>query len=114
MIRIHPHGSLGGCRLPALIAGLAAGLSACGSNLPAPASPAPTNLPNIAQIQSAIGQSVLARLRLHVTVTCPRVVPEIRGETFACVAVARGANRRVMMFLVTEQAGTYVSYRQTG
>jgi hypothetical protein len=103
--------------LCAALAGLsvATGAAACGSNIPSPTTSSSSTryLPNIAQIQAAIAQSVLSAKHVSVTVLCPSVVPELSGETFSCIAFRRGRQQRVLTFLVTEQGGSFVTYRQT-
>jgi hypothetical protein len=93
--------------LAALVAG--GSLGACGSTLP----PVQSNLPNIAQIQNAIQQSILARDHVLTRVFCPTQVPLVKDEKFSCVAV--GPRGRTFIFSVTETgAGDLVSYQQTG
>jgi hypothetical protein len=97
----------------------ASALAGCGGALPPPptsggSSNPQTDLPNIPQIETAIADSVLARDHVRVRVLCPAIVPEIQGETFSCVAVAGKPRPRTLTFLVTEHAGTYVTYAQTG
>jgi hypothetical protein len=104
-------------RPPATVLACACGVAACGGTLPPPTqsqSQSQSDLPNIAQIQSAIAQSVLARDHIGITVLCPTVVPEIAGETFACIAFSPGPKHRALTFMVTEHGGTYVTYRQRG
>jgi hypothetical protein len=91
---------------------LACGLGGCGSALPPPTQ-SQADLPNITQIQAAIEQTVLAQEHIRVTAYCPTVVPEIKGETFSCVALFSGRARRALTFLVTEGGGTFVTFRQT-
>jgi hypothetical protein len=99
-------------RVPVTMLAAVCGVASCGSNLPPPAKPQ-SYLPNIAQIQAALTQAVLAHDHVKVTALCPAVVPQIKGETFSCIAFSRG-QRRTFTFLVTEHGGTYVTYRQTG
>jgi hypothetical protein len=86
--------------------------SACGSSVP-PASTTPGNLPNIAQIQGAISQTILKYSHVTAHVYCPTVVPQISGETFSCVGIASKPKPASFIFLVTEHGGTYVSYART-
>ena len=85
----------------------------CGGSIPPPTS-SKADLPNIPQIETAIANSVLARAQVRAKVLCPAVVPEIKGETFSCVALATKPKPRTFSFLVTEHGGTYVTYAQTG
>jgi hypothetical protein len=94
---------------------VAAALAGCGSNLPAHSTAStPGNLPNIPQIQSAIGQSVVAKIHLQVRVLCPAIVPMVRGGTFSCLAYATRPRLRTFTFVVKQQGGTFVTYHQTG
>ncbi len=94
--------------------GVAAALAGCGSNLPAASTGSTVaNLPNIPQIQSAIAQSVYAKIHLQVRVLCPAVVPMVSGGTFSCLAYATHPRLRTLTFLVKQQGGTFVTYHQT-
>ena len=86
--------------------------SACGSSVP-PASTTPGNLPNVVQIQGAISQTILKFDHVTAQVYCPPVVPEISGETFSCVGIARKPKPATFVFLVTEHGGTFVTYART-
>ncbi len=87
----------------ALVASAAA-LSGCGGALP------PPNLHNIASIQTAIQETLAAKLHLHGRAYCPTTVPEMKGEVFSCVVAVAG--HRPYVFTVTEAnnlgAVTYV------
>ncbi|MFL5824243.1 MAG: hypothetical protein ACJ764_12480 [Solirubrobacteraceae bacterium] len=104
----------GWLRTPAVGLLAAAAVAGCGGSIPPPSSStARTDLPNIPQIETAIANSVLARAHVKVKVLCPAIVPEIKGETFSCIAVATKPKPRTFSFLVTEHGGTYVTYAQT-
>lgn len=96
----------------ATVLGAAALLSACGSSVP-PASSTPGNLPNIVQIQGAISQTILKYDHVNAQVYCPTAVPDISGETFSCVGVAKKPKPATFIFLVTEHGGTFVTYART-
>jgi hypothetical protein len=102
-------------------AALAFAIAGCGSNLPSgttsssssSAGAARSYLPNIAEVEGAIQQSIQARIHVKMTVQCPTVVPEVTGETFTCLAFALKPKPRTLMFLATERGGTEVSYAET-
>lgn len=79
-----------------------------------PAATTPINLPNITQIESAIASTIVKDDHVSARVICPTHVPQITGETFSCVALARNPKPRTFIFQVTEHGGTYVSYVLTG
>jgi hypothetical protein len=83
--------------------------SACGSSLP-PIQQTTTNLPNISQIESAIARTILNFDHVTAQVFCPSRVPEVAGEQFSCIGVARHPAVRTFTVLVTERSGTYVTY----
>jgi hypothetical protein len=93
------------------VLGTAAVASACGSSLP-PVTQTTSNLPNIGQIERAIAQTILNFDHVTAQVVCPSMVPEIAGEQFSCIGVARHPTVRTFMFLVTERSGSYVTYEQ--
>lgn len=78
---------------------LVCGLGACGAALPPPPS-GTQNLSNIAQIQTAIQDTLAAKQHLHGTAYCPTTVPALSGETFSCVVAIAG--HRPAIFTVTE------------
>jgi hypothetical protein len=100
-------------RQAAAVVTAAGAMSACGSSVP-PAATAPANLPNIAQIESAIAGTILKADHVNARVVCPTQVPQLVGETFSCVAVARQPQPRTFIFQVTEHGGTLVTYALTG
>lgn len=87
-------------------------VSACGSSLP-PSSQAPSNLPNITQIEGAIAGTILKYDHVTARVVCPTQVPQIPGETFSCIGLARHPTPRTFIFQVTEHGGTFVTYART-
>lgn len=88
-------------------------VGACGSAVP-PAPRGSVNLPNIVQIQGAIAQTIQRYDHVRAQVFCPSQVPEIVGETFSCVAIARRPAVRTFTYLVTVGHGSYVTYSQAG
>lgn len=99
-------------RHAAAVVTAATAVSACGSSVP-PAATTPANLPNIAQIQSAIAGTLMKDDHVSARVICPTLVPQITGETFSCVALAQHPKPRTFLFQVTEHGGTFVSYALT-
>jgi hypothetical protein len=91
---------------------LTCGLGGCGAPLPPPAGVA-QNLTNIAQIQTAIQDTLAARQHLRGTAYCPARVPALAGEVFSCVVAIPG--HRPAIFTVTEVNSTgdvtYVGHR---
>ncbi len=71
------------------------------------------SLPNIAQIESAIAGTIKADDHVTAQVLCPSSVPEVVGETFSCIGIARQPRVETFMFLVTAHGGTYVTYART-
>jgi hypothetical protein len=79
---------------------LLCGLGACGAALPPPQTPGQRNLTNIAQIQTAIQDTLAAKQHLRGTAYCPAKVPALAGESFSCVVAIAG--HRPVTFTVTE------------
>jgi hypothetical protein len=79
---------------------LLVGLGACGAALPPPQTSRQQNLTNIAQIQTAIQDTVAAKQHLRGTAYCPSKVPALAGESFSCVVAIAG--HRPAIFTVTE------------
>ncbi len=74
-------------------------LSGCGSSVPT--TPQQTQyLHNIAQIQTAIEDTLRTKQNITGTAYCPQLVPAISGETFSCVVAIKGQPPAV--FNVTE------------
>jgi hypothetical protein len=90
-------------------------LAACGgsSSSSTPSTQAPPNLPNIAQIEGAISGTIRNADHVSATVFCPTLVPQVVGETFSCVGIARAPKPSTFVFEVTEKGGTFVAYRRT-
>ncbi len=86
---------------------------ACGSSVPA-AGTTPASLPNLAQVQAGIAATILKFDHVKAQVYCPSVVPQIPGETFSCVAVAKRPTVQTFIFQATVHSGTFVSWARTG
>jgi hypothetical protein len=65
---------------------LACGLSACGSTHPA--SVRAQRYLDTSRVALAIEQSALSQRNLHTHAYCPSEVPQIKGQTFTCIAYA--------------------------
>jgi hypothetical protein len=91
-------------------------LAACGgsSATTTTSAQAPPSLPNIAQIEGAIAGTIRADDHVVASVLCPSSVPQLVGETFSCIGVAKKPRVETFQFLVTEHGGTFVSYARTG
>ncbi len=90
-------------------------LAACGgSSTTTSSTTPPPNLPNIAQIESAIAATLRSDKHVVANVLCPSSVPQLTGETFSCIAVASKPRVKTFQFLVTEHGGTFVTYALTG
>lgn len=87
-------------------------VSACGGSVPS-ATTTPANLPNITEIQGAIAATIRKYDHVTASVYCPTQVPQITGETFSCVGVAKKPKPATFIFQVTEHGGTFVSYTRT-
>jgi anti-sigma factor RsiW len=91
----------------------AALIGACGSSKSA-TSQSKAKL-DTARVARSIEQSILAQRHLRSTVVCPTAVPQVKGETFECLATTRTITKPVKVgktpFLVTIQNGNgYVTY----
>jgi hypothetical protein len=106
-----------GALAAALLAGIA--LGACGSS-PGPSSsvstpkgtPLPTRHLNTRRVELAIAQSILKERRLHSTVKCPPVVPQLKGRNFQCIAttVMHGKPVRTVFAVVQKDSLGNVYY----
>jgi hypothetical protein len=88
-------------------------VSACGGSVP-PASTTPANLPNIADVQHGIAQTILKYDHVTARVYCPQLVPQLSGETFSCIGVATRPKVQTFIFQATVHSGTLVSWARTG
>jgi hypothetical protein len=95
--------------------GAALPLAACGggSSSTTTSTQPPANLPNIAQIETAIAGTIQKDDHVSARVLCPSTVPELSGETFACIGIATVPRAQTFQFLVTEHGGTFVTYART-
>ena len=93
--------------------GAAVAVGACGSSAPS-ASTKPTNLPDIADVQRGIAQTIVKYDHVNAQVYCPRLVPQISGETFSCVGVSTKPKVQTFIFQATVHSGTLVSWARTG
>ena len=93
-------------RAASVAGALALVLAACGATLPEPF------LHNIAQVQTAIEQTVLAREHLDGTTVCPSEVPAIAHQVFSCVVAIPAHAPQVFAVTVVEPTGG-VSYVRT-
>ena len=87
---------------------------ACGSSKSATTSQSKANV-DTARVARSIEQSILAQRHLRSTVVCPTAVPQVKGNTFECVATTRTVTKPVKVgktpFVVTIQnANGYVTY----
>ena len=91
--------------LPArlVIVALGLGLAACGATLPEPA------LHNIAQVQSAIEQTLERTQHVRGTAYCPTDVPAVKGQVFSCV-VALPSGPPAIFRVTVETAQGFVNY----
>jgi hypothetical protein len=87
--------------LPVAVAALT--LAACGATLPEP------SLHNIAQVQTAIEQSLAAAAHLRGTAYCPTDVPAVKGQVFSCVVAIPGRTPAIYRVTVQTPQG-FVSY----
>ena len=85
---------------------LALGLAACGAALPEPA------LHDIAQVQSAIEQTVERNQHVRGTAYCPTDVPAIKGQVFSCI-VALPSGPPAIFRVTVETAQGFVDYVRT-
>jgi hypothetical protein len=85
---------------------LAVALSACGATLPEPP------LRNIAQIQTAIDQTLLAGQHVRGTAYCPTDVPAVKGQVFSCIVEIPGGSPAIFEVTVETPQGL-VSYVRT-
>jgi hypothetical protein len=92
--------------LLAALGAAALALSGCGAALPEP------SLRNIAQVQSALEQAVLAAENRHGTAYCPTDVPAIKGQVFSCVVEIPGGAPAIYRVTVETPQG-FVSYIRT-
>ena len=90
----------------ALAFALALGLTACGATLPEPA------LHDIAQLQTAIEQSLERHQHVRGTAYCPTDVPAVKGQVFSCVVAIPGSAPAIFAVTVQTPQG-YVSYVRT-
>jgi len=89
-------------------AGVAAiALAACGARLPEPL------LRNIAQIQAAIEQTVLADSHAQGTAYCPTQVPAVKGQVFSCVVQMRSGAAPEIYAVTVQSPQGYVTYART-
>jgi hypothetical protein len=98
----------------AVIATLSAAvlLSACGSS-GSSESTAQGSLPkrilNTQRVERSIEQSVFSQRHLHAKVSCPKVVPQEKGQNFTCTATV---GKTKTSFPVTQKNDSgYVTYR---
>jgi len=90
--------------LGAAAVGLA--LSGCGAALPEP------SLHDMAQVQTAIEQTLSASQHRHGTAYCPTDVPAIKGQVFSCVVELSGAAPEIFQVTVQNAQGA-VDYIRT-
>ena len=86
---------------------LALGLAACGSstNRSADTQTTQTRLLDTQKVALAIEQSVLHQRNLHAQVFCPSRVPQLRGQTFTCLAYAPKVMPAAFTITQINQAG---------
>jgi Domain of unknown function (DUF4333) len=98
----------------AVIVALAAAalISACGSASPSATTaekPIPKAILNTKRIAGSIEQSILSERHIHAKVSCPAVVPQEKGRTFACIATV---GKTKTPFTVEQQNDRgYVTYK---
>jgi hypothetical protein len=98
----------------AIVLGAAVAVGGCGSSAPSATSTKPPNLPNIANVQSGIAQTILKYDHVNAQVYCPRLVPQISGQTFSCVGISTQPKVQTFVFQATVHSGTLVSWARTG
>jgi hypothetical protein len=65
-------------------------------------------------VQTGIAGTILKYDHVKAQVYCPSVVPQIPGETFSCVGVAKQPKVQTFIFRATVHTGTFVSWARTG
>ena len=91
----------------------AALLGACGSS--SSSSSGTTATVDVTRVAASIEESILKERHIHATVVCPTAVPQVKGQTFECIATSHSPVKPYAEiktpFVVTVQTNKgYVTY----